>query len=321
LLEVFSVAIQKQIPDLIIRGPENAPEDLVRILARRAEVLSQNAELGPLLDQIEKAGAPFKKAHEERAKIREKSKWVLIQVSTINDDIKLTETRLNDIFLTIKSNIDDATRSRIENAFYELYSQNIFARFWGALLVTQPDTLTLWLVLLMGVLGSSLQVTHAYFKTGMAATLGGYLLRLAVGALAALIIFIAAKVGVPVIADAARTGSDASINPYFVSFLAIISGLLSENAIANIQAQGTRLLGQAGMQGQVRWSRRDLTPDLQKQNITITTLADHLEETDEKATAMLKGTESITQPQQKIIALALRADARDLFTDIAPPRR
>jgi len=156
---------------------------------------------------------------------------------------------------------------------------------------------------------------------GVAGTLGGYFLRLAVGALAALIIFIVAKAGVPVIADAARMGGDTSINPYFVSFLAIISGLLSENAIANIQAQGARIFGQAGVQGQMRWARRDLTPDLQSQNLTTKTLADYLDESEETTVAMLKGTESISQPQQRIVTLALRADARDLFTDIPPPKK
>ena len=90
-----------------------------------------------------------------------------------------------------------------------------------------------------------MQVTNAYFKSGVSGTLGGYFLRLSVGALAALIIFIVAKAGVPIVADFSRLGGDAAINPYFVSFLAIISGLLSENAIANIQEQGTRFLGAA----------------------------------------------------------------------------
>ena len=44
----------------------------------------------------------------------------------------------------------------------------------------------------------------------------------------------------PVIADASQLGSDAPMNPYFVSFLAIISGLMSENAIMMVQAQGAK---------------------------------------------------------------------------------
>jgi len=77
--------------------------------------------------------------------------------------------------------------------------------------------------------------------------------------------------------------------PYFVSFLAIISGLLSENAIANIQAQGTRFFGQAAAQGQSRWTRRDVTSELQQAKIEMAELAQYFGESEEKTAAMVKG--------------------------------
>jgi hypothetical protein len=91
-------------------------------------------------------------------------------------------------------------------------------------------------------------MTYAYFVKNQAITAGGYFLRLSVGAITALVIFIVAKAGVPVIADASRLGGDAAINPYLASFPAIISGLLSENAIASVQAQGAKVFG-AGTDG------------------------------------------------------------------------
>src|SRR5207248_7160873 len=94
-----------------------------------------------------------------------------------------------------------------------------------------------------------------------AITISGYLLRISLGAITALVMFIVAKAGVPVITDASRLGGDAPINPYFVAFLAIVSGLLSENALANVQAQGEKLLGQ-GPAAPHRWARRHLTPEL-----------------------------------------------------------
>ena len=120
--------------------------------------------------------------------------------------------------------------------------------------------------------------------------IGGYFLRLGVGAMTALVIFIVAKAGVPVIADASRLGGDASINPYFVSFIAIISGLLSENAIANIQAQGARIFG--GVGGNVdRWIRQDVSSDLAAQNLTLPGLASHLGHDETSVDKMLKGKE------------------------------
>jgi hypothetical protein len=102
-----------------------------------------------------------------------------------------------------------------------------------------------------------------------------------------------------------------------VSFIAIISGLLSENAIANIQAQGARIFGGAG--GNIdRWTRQDVTSDLASQNLTLAGLASHLGRDETTVDRMLKGEEKIGATDQQLIALALRRSPRELYTDIAP---
>jgi hypothetical protein len=98
----------------------------------------------------------------------------------------------------------------------------LFGGFINVLVTTQPDILTLTLVILIGILGSSLQMTYAFFTQHRVEKVGAYMLRVCVGAITALVIFIVAKAGVTVVADATRLGGDAAINPYFVSFLAII---------------------------------------------------------------------------------------------------
>src|SRR5262249_28735805 len=130
----------------------------------------------------------------------------------------------------------------------------------------QPDILTLALVIAMGVLGSALQMTYALFKRNHVEKPGAYFLRLSVGAITALVIFIVAKAGVPIIADASRMGGDAPISPYFVSFLAIISGLLSENAILSVQTQGARFFAQEAPAEPARWARRDLREAFKQAN-------------------------------------------------------
>jgi hypothetical protein len=124
---------------------------------------------------------------------------------------------------------------------------------------------------------------------------------------------------VPVITDASRLGGDAPINPYFVAFLAIVSGLLSENALANVQQQGEKLLGR-GAAGPDRWARRDLTPELEAQPaLSLATLASHLGVSATIAAAMLKGEQKLDPEAQKLTAIYLRGDQRDLFTDMPPP--
>ena len=158
------------------------------------------------------------------------------------------------------------TRVRVENALFELYSGKILGSSMNWLLVMPPDILTLVLVISMGVLGSALQMTHALFRQNRIERPGAYLLRLGVGAITALVIFIVAKAGVPVIADASRLGGDAPINPYFVSFLAIISGLMSENAIMMVQAQGAKFFAAETAADPQRWARFDLHEAFTKAN-------------------------------------------------------
>lgn len=246
------------------------------------------------------------------------------QIDLLSAGIQNTQKTLTDIFNEIKPDIKADDRSRVENVLYELnvnnYDSGWVNRFTYRMLTMPPDLLTLCLVILMGILGSALQITHAYFMKNQVQTIGGYFQRISVGAMTALVIFIVAKAGVPVIADPSRLGGEAPINPYFVSFLAIVSGLLSENAIANVQAQGAKLFG--GDTGEPnRWARHDLSPDLQAQNITVADLATYLGVDEESAGAMLKGEKAIEPQQQKIVTVCLRKDARELFTDIPPSKK
>jgi lambda repressor-like predicted transcriptional regulator len=95
---------------------------------------------------------------------------------------------------------------------------------------------------------------------------------------------------------------------------------LSESALANVQAQGERLLG-PGAAGPDRWARRDLTPELQAQGLSLAALASHLGVSETVAAAMIEGAEKLDAQAQKVAAIYLRADPRDLFTDMPPPGR
>jgi lambda repressor-like predicted transcriptional regulator len=241
------------------------------------------------------------------------------QIKDLSDSIDTDTKSLNAVFDLIKPGIDGASREKVENALYELFfNRQLLTRVSAAFITMDPDNQTLLLVVMMGVLGSSLQMTHAYCVRNQAITLSAYLLRISLGAITALVMFIVAKAGVPVLTDASRLGGDAPINPYFVAFLAIVSGLLSESALANVQQQGERLLG-ASAAGPDRWARRDLTPELAAQGLSLAALASHLGVSERVAAAMLAGEEKLDPEAQKLVAIYLRGDPRDLFTDIPPP--
>jgi hypothetical protein len=168
-----------------------------------------------------------------------------------------------------------------------------------------------------------LQILNSIFSANQteevnSGTIGNYVLRISVGAITALVIFIVSKAGIPVIADTTKLGGDAPINPYFVSFLAIISGLLSEQAIITVQNQGTRLFA-SGATEPDRWARTDLTPQLETQKVALGALADYLGTSEDTARSILTGAIKATAEQQRVVAIFLRSRVRDLFSDIPPP--
>jgi hypothetical protein len=304
------------------------------IAAAKDALIAKSSGLAVTIDAIEKAWRDFRMAEQASVTAKARLKANENSIEANKNLILRVTTELDKQFELVKPGLanDKDARGRVENAFYELNINNFdcglnngrcgrisgpINRGFYHLLTLRPDLLTLILVILMGVLGSSLQINHAYFMKNEVQSLGGYVQRISVGAMTALVIFIVAKAGIPVLADPARLGGDAPINPYFVSFLAIVSGLLSENAIANIQAQGRRIFG--GSTELNRWMRRDMTPDMEAQELTIPALAKYLGLNPETTTAMLKGEKEIDPSQQKLLAVALRLDPREIYTDVPPP--
>ena len=322
-LEKFYHLIEGSEPQLATAIHNKGYQDQVgSILGAKARLHMNHPELDDIVATIDQDYTAYRKADVAATTAQDALKLAQKQVKDFQDANAKTE---NAVFFSIKDNMDKETRARIEAAFYELNVECSMAKcnggrlsYWSYQLLTIPsDMLILFLVLLMGLLGSTLQVTHAYFMRHEAHSVGGYFQRLAVGGMTALVIFIVAKAGVPVLTDPAKLGGDAPINPYFISFLAIVSGLLSENAIVNIQAQGARLFGSSSNEPD-RWVQVDLTPDLQTQNLSIAKLADYLAVSEAVAGDMIKGKEKITVPQQSIIALYMRREPREIFTDIPP---
>src|ERR1044072_8216298 len=172
-----------------------------RIQARREALLQDYGNLRPLLDNIEAAYQRYRPARPARSEIRAFTSAIAPEIKVFQDAIDGTKTSLNTLFDQIGVKIDGGTRARVENVLYELNS-GWLSKLLNPLIQIQPDILTLTLVILMGILGSALQITYSFFRKQQSERLGAYFLRVCVGAITALVIFIVAKAGVPVIADA-----------------------------------------------------------------------------------------------------------------------
>lgn len=227
---------------------------------------------------------------------------------------------------------DEATKTRLQNAFYEMRpeaaseedesllmkSRRLLRDLWRVLVTMQPEVLTLWLVVAMGLLGSSLQIANSFIGERRASTIGNYFLRFGVGAVAALAIFVVAKAGIPIIADASKLGGDTPINPYFVSFIAIISGLLSDRAIRTVQSHGNRFFAEGERTEPDRWARAEVGKRIDEMKLSKEVLADYLSVDLDGLSKIVSGEVSTKADQQFVIAIYLHGEVRELFTDIPP---
>ena len=322
LVQTFAARIQKLDPALAsyLNSDADISDKIVKINASDASLRAQaDLNLAPLFDSIQQTYATYQQQTGELNTIAVETNGLIHKIQTLQTGITTSQKSINLVFTAVKSDLDEQTRARIENALYELNpSSGLLSEIIYKLVILQPDVLTLSLVLLMGILGSSLQILNSVFTAHRVDSFGNYILRISVGALTALVIFIVSKAGVPIIADTSKLGGDAPINPYFISFLAVISGLLSEQAIVTVQNQGARLFS-TGVKEPDRWAQTDLTSRLGAENIAMSAIARYLNCSEGAAQSILKGETKADAEQQRTIAIFLRSNVRDLFTDIPPP--
>lgn len=208
---------------------------------------------------------------------------------------------------------------QIENAIYEFHA--IHSSLWGLVYyfaLAPSDLLVLVLVIAMGVLGSSLQLSYIYVTEFARKPISFYLFRPFLGVITAFVIFIVAKAGVPVITDTTRFGGNAPINPYFISFLGIISGLLSERALETVRRLGANYFREGGTAEPDRWARAHVKTDLAPMTANIKIAQANMKVPDKEFSAWVDGTEPVPPDAQKVIAALLGKPRRDLFTDLAP---
>jgi hypothetical protein len=112
-----------------------------------------------------------------------------------------------------------------------------FFRFMGYVefLKEPPRILVLQLTIVMGMLGSVITMTWSFIKKDSGFTFRRFLILPFVGAMSAFIIFVFIKAGQLTLTAG---GSSDALNPFVLSFVGIISGLLSERAYARMAEVG-----------------------------------------------------------------------------------
>ena len=190
------------------------------------------------------------------------------------------------------------------------------------------DMLTLILVLSMGALGGTIKQTREYLNNKKSLSdedqsdgAANYIFIPLLGAITALTIFILAKAGVLIVATP-TTGGGAPISPFFISFLGIVSGMLSENALNTIQQTGKKWFVTSSEVDRDRWAN-GLEKAIEHHekdnpgNIKIA-LVDILDVTSAQLEEWVDEKKPVPSQQQALIAAYLHKPKRDLFTDISP---
>jgi hypothetical protein len=181
------------------------------------------------------------------------------------------------------------------------------------------DMLVLLLLISMGVLGSALNLLAVFIANEQESlSFGEYPLRLAFGAVLAIVMFIVAKAGVPILADTSKIGGNAPLNPYFISLLAIVSGLMSDRAMGTIRNVATSLLQSVGGGDySQRYSRVALDDALKAANRDIDGLAALLGASAEDTKKLFSGHDAVPPDRQKLISAYLGRPIRELFSDLS----
>ncbi len=277
-----------------------------------------------------------KRFGEEVAKVRSRYNAIVDMGSAVKSkaaEIKGYETWITSLEERRKERIDTAAKlfgesnnaaapelvERIVNMSSELSS---LSKIWQGVVYRTAlwtnDMLVLSLLISMGVLGSALNLLAIFFTNDQESlSFGEYPLRLAFGAVLAIVMFIIAKAGVPILADTTKIGSNAPLNPYFISLLAVVSGLMSDRSMAAIRNVATTLLQSVGgADFSQRYSRLALDDLLKAANREIDALAQILAMSTEDTKKLFSGNDLISPDRQRLISAFFGRSIRELFSDL-----
>jgi len=113
-----------------------------------------------------------------------------------------------------------------------------------------PALLSTFLVLLMGALGSLLYLFPAYLNRPQPVTMAEIVVRLIFGMCAALAFYVlanAAIAGFSIASSVQQATTSAALNPFTVSLVGIVAGVLSEDIAHWIQERGRGIFTQGGL--------------------------------------------------------------------------
>jgi chromosome segregation ATPase len=183
--------------------------------------------------------------------------------------------------------------------------------------VLPNEFLVMILVIAMGTLGATLQLTYDYYRLNTIPRPSHFLLRPMLGAITAIVLFIFLRAGVIVVTDSTKLNEAPPLSPFFIAFVGIVAGFLSENAMETVTRIGQSWLRGGGQGPKVeRWGI-----DLNTRVVAPKTLEEFASATgaDVQTVRQWFDAETGIPPEaQTQIALWLGLPPHQLFTDLRP---
>ncbi|HET9230518.1 MAG TPA: hypothetical protein VFO00_04480 [Vitreimonas sp.] len=176
----------------------------------------------------------------ERAALNEQQRLVGDQVAQSDSQIRTLQARV----VPETDHYD-----RIRNEARSLQSLSVFGAS-AYLAQGHPSLLSTVLVLLMGALGSLLYLFPAYLNRPEPVTMAEIFVRLVFGMCAALSLYVlanAAIAGFSIGSGVAQATTSSLLNPFTVSLVGIVAGVLSEDIAKWIQERGRGVFTQGGV--------------------------------------------------------------------------
>lgn len=279
----------------------SSPDDLIKISSFKDE-------------EFESKRSMYKEMHAELAQVEKESERLFIELNEAKSTTSKFRFKKHDL---------DIAREKIlseHESLVDHLNELEYLRKWKFdLLAMMPDQLlTLLLALSMGALGSVIYLTRTFLDPKSDKPLKWYIFRPILGMVTALAIFILAKSGQIIISDnSISQGISNKLNPFFISFIAIISGILSEQAYEKIQSSGASFFN-VDIKDKERWAFK-LNEELKNRGKKASEIAAITGAPLKVVNEWIEEKLPVPEMEQKLIAVWLNKNIRDLFGDLPPP--
>ena len=273
-------------------------------------------------------GLSDQKGGEKVDELRNTLFGLMARLEKHNNDFTIVEAEIKD---RQGEKVSERTKNLLGELSYFYYSKagrvrTVLSAMFGDtqtnyLFITMPsEALILMVVIAMGALGSLISVTLAFFDDTRKEKANFFLFRPLLGAIVAIGVYVITKAGVTVASSIpAQADGVVRLNAFFISFVSLVAGLMSEAAIESIKSAGNGFFRGNVNDSKPRYAiAASITTAMKKLNKKKAKLYQRIDQPNSVVDEWLNETKLVPHDAQIIIASWLKQPVRNLFTELKP---